>query len=100
MHKLKLMAELETSGIWDEGPDGPGDLDPGDLPISNDLQSALVEWAERFDETVDQDSQPGSGFATPEEAQTFVADGETLAQRLREELGDDWYVEYEPEAVD
>src|SRR5665647_1515482 len=96
MNKIKLMADYETSPVWDEGPGGPGDIDLETLPISIDLRADLLAWSDRFDATLDQDYPPDSGFATPEEEQQFVADGAALAARLVDELGTDWQVDYEP----
>jgi len=62
--------------------------------------SRWLDWSDRYDATLNQDYPPDSGFATPADEAQFVADGEALTARLRDELGADWQVEYEPISLD
>jgi hypothetical protein len=60
---------------------------PWELPISKELQERLIKWAAIYDETLDVDYPPNSGFKTNELECEFKFEGERLAKDLRGELG-------------
>jgi hypothetical protein len=73
-------------------PDEYGDIDPCELPISKELQLRLSKWASTFDETLDVDYPPNSGFKSEELEREFKREGERLAEILRNELGPDFSI--------
>jgi len=91
---LRLMADYQCWALWWDNPGRVGNVDPVELGLTPDLCAALNEWAQRYDDTLNQDDPPNSRFATPEELEAFVRDGEALAARVRAALGVD--VRYVP----
>ena len=67
---------------------------PASLPISEALVAGLAEWKDRFDETLNQEYPPESGFGSPDTEDEFYADGLRLAAALAIELLDSHLVEY------
>ena len=65
------------------------------MPISSGLKSSLEEWAKRYDAILNIDVPVSSGFKNKEEEKLFIDDGYKLAQRLREELGDEYEIIYQ-----
>jgi hypothetical protein len=95
--KIKLMADYFCHPLWRNGGDDVGDIDPASLPISEVLQRDLNAWARAFDAILDMDDPANKGgFESQQAIARFVADGEQLARRLREELGPYWDVAYKP----
>jgi hypothetical protein len=73
-------------------PDEYGDMDPCELPISKELQKRLLKWAAIYDETLDVDYPPNSGFKSEELEREFKLEGERLVISLRDELGPEFSV--------
>jgi len=92
MKMIKLMTDYECHPLWHIGPDEVGDIDPATLPVSNELKADLAQWAEAYDQTLDRDDPPNSGFESEALEAEFIAQGRRLAERLREELGADFIV--------
>lgn len=92
MVKLKLMADYYCYPLWHVSSAEFGDIDPKDLPISAELQDALIKWAQTYDDTLDMDTPQNSGFASVSLEEAFKAEGYLLAERLRIELGSDYTV--------
>lgn len=81
------MADHFCWPLWTPLDQGPGNLDPASLPLSDQLVRELLLWAARWDAILDMDYPPDSGFASAEEEDRFNADGRALATRLARELG-------------
>jgi len=92
MRTLKLMADYDSFPLWDASPGQVGNVDPGSLPISEQLQSELTAWAQSFNQTLNQDDPLNSGFVSTEEEEKFKAEGRALGERLQAELGADFLV--------
>ena len=58
------------------------------------LKSSLEEWAKRYDAILNIDDPASSGFKNKEEEKLFIDDGYKSAQRLREELGNEYEIIY------
>jgi len=94
---IKLMADYECSPLWwDNQPGQIGNVDPAELNLSLALCEALWAWAGRFDATLNDADPAQSRFATTSEFEAFVRDGEALAHRVRDALGDGWRLRYIP----
>lgn len=91
MKSIKVMAGYECSPLWLTG---GGHLSAYELPISDTLAAELWEWAGIYDDTIDREDPPQSGFETPEAERQFFVRGEELAKRLAVELGDGYSVSY------
>jgi hypothetical protein len=90
---IKLMADYYCHPLWEVAPE-IDNIDPSTLPISDSMQAALRAWATTFDETLDQDYPPDSGFADPEQRAAFEAEGHRLWRKLQRELGEQVRVVY------
>ena len=82
---LKLMAEYGCDPLWIDV--NPYNVNRLDLPISPDLRNALNTWAKDFEETYNPNDPRESEFSTLESRATFEAQGRTLLNRLKTELG-------------
>ncbi len=91
---IKVMTDYHCHPLWNVGSSGPYNIDPHTLPISADLIARLERWADQYDQTLNDDYPPDSGFATPEEHHAFVAEGRQLAYELQQQLGDGYDVFY------
>ena len=94
--QIKLMADYECHPLWNASDLEYGNIDPGTLPISERLMSALKQWADDFDRTLDRDNPVESGFHSEEEEREFSQRGAQLAQALQHELGSSVEVVFQP----
>jgi len=96
MRKIKLMADYYCHPLWGTSIEDMGDISPEDLPLSSELKDDLNEWAKRFNAILNEDDPASSGFINDEEEQHFMEDGYKLAECLRNELGPDYEIIYQP----
>lgn len=89
---IKLMTDYECHPLWHVGPDEFGDIDPATLPVSDERRLELAHWDKDYDQTLDMDDPPSSGFESEALEAEFKAQGHRLAERLRDELGTDFIV--------
>lgn len=92
IQRLKLMAEYGGTVLWWVNLTGVGPADPDALPISSGLRVALREWADAYDQTLNQEYPPDSGFSTPEAELDFEIEGRRLWKELQVQLGDEYKV--------
>lgn len=92
MKYIRLMADYQCYPIWNMSPGEYGDMAPCELPISKELQRRLLKWASIYDETLDSDYPPNSGFKSDKLESEFRREGERLLISLREELGAEFSV--------
>ncbi len=100
MRIIKLMADYGCHPLWDIGPTGPRDIDPQNLPLSESLIKKLEIWSRQYDETLNEDYPPDSGFPTTSEHGSFVMQGKYLAQEISKELGSEYKVFYYDDLID
>jgi hypothetical protein len=87
MKTIKLMADYGCFPLWHVSGEEVGDIDPNDLPLSQELRRRLADWAHTFDQTLNQDYPPDSGFKSEADEVEFKQQAIRLAEQLREELG-------------
>jgi hypothetical protein len=92
MKTIKLMADYYCHPLWHVSADEFGDIDPSDLPLSNELQAALGRWALTYDATLNMEAPQDSGFPSDALEESFKAEGRRLADCLRQELGNQYVV--------
>lgn len=92
--KLRLAAEYACFPLWWNDGVQFGDLDPSELPISPQLQQALMAWSEQFDAIYDLDDPAAASFASLAAERLFAEQGLVLAQQLQTELGCDYHICY------
>lgn len=92
MKKIKLMADYGCFPLWHASGEEVGDIDPNDLPLSQELRQGLADWACAFDQTLNQDYPPDSGFKNDADEVEFKQQATRLAEQLREELGPEFEV--------
>jgi hypothetical protein len=90
---LKLMTDYECFPLWKVGGE-IGNVDPDDLPLANELKAALRAWASAYDNTLNQEYPPDSGFASPAEEEAFEAEGRRLWNELQAQLSPEYKVVY------
>jgi hypothetical protein len=92
MKTIQLMADYQCFPLWEASAGPVGNIDPRNLPISNDLKARLLRCASDFDATLNLADPARSGFQS-EEAKTEVKRaGIELGKRLQSELGADYVV--------
>ena len=96
MITIRLAKEYLASPIFCPDVDTMGHVEVEDLPISKSLIKAINDWNAEYQSTYNDDYPPDSGFNTLEEDADHVSRGAVLAERLRAELGDSYFVQYEP----
>lgn len=96
MRKIKLMADYQCYPIWETKDRSYSDVDPFQLPISNELATEIAAWGRRYDETLNLDDPATSGFASTELEEEFCRWGERLFERLKSELTGGFVVAFKP----
>lgn len=86
------MADYQCYPIWNMSPGEYGDMAPCELPISKDLQESLLKWVAIYDEILDVEYPPNSGFKSEGLERDFKLEGERLVMDLRSELGPEFSV--------
>lgn len=92
MRNIKLMADYECFALWDE--DSVDNLNPDELPISEELKYRIHRWEDAFDATLNRADPANSGFYTRDDLRRFDEEGLELWRQLRLELGDEYDVRY------
>ena len=92
MKQIKLMPDYGCSPLWADSGDEVGNISPDELPITDDLRAELNAWASTYDATLNMDDPLASGFSNPDEEAKFVQTGNTLATRLKLELGTEYII--------
>lgn len=85
------MADYGCFPLWEPSSE-EYNIDPNNLPISEELKSALMNWADKYDATLNQDYPPDSCFASKAEEEAFEEESEILFQQLQRELGEDFEI--------
>lgn len=86
MRKLRFVFDYYTYPIWEELDDGLDNLEPDELPISQELKQSIYALDDKYQETYDASYPPNSGFKTEEEKRFFIEERLTLFNRLKAEL--------------
>ena len=92
MIKIKLMPDYQCYPLWGISENNLGNIDPRSLPISENLILSLMDWAKKYDATLNLEDPLNSGFATKELEFSFKKEGEHLLERLKTELGNSYYL--------
>lgn len=64
------------------------------LPLSPGLLKDIAEWDRSIQETYAPDDPASSGFKVPSDQERFIAEGRRLAQRIKQEVGQQVEVNY------
>ena len=96
MIKLKLANEYLAGPIFCSVPDRMGHIDVDELPISQELKAQINLWDNEYQATFNSDYPPKSGFSSNEVVIRHIVEGKRLAQKLQQELENDYIVEYCP----
>lgn len=94
MIRLRLASEYLAGPIFCPEPDRMGHIDVDDLPLSQELKAQISAWDSEYQATFNSDYPPDSGFSSLEAKLRHIAKGEQLANKLQQELGGIYEVEY------
>ena len=95
MGTLKIAPEYGCFPTWIVGSEGFFEnIDPARLQISDTLRRHLSQFQERYDQTLNQEYPPESGFSSEKEAIEFEHLGITMWQRLFNEVGNLYEINY------
>ena len=92
MKMIKLMPDYGCFPLWEASPEATGNINPDTLPLSASLRSALADWAEQYDATLNADDPLQSGFSSAAEEAAFEQTGQSLLAMLQNELGQEYEV--------
>lgn len=93
---IKLMIDYGCYPLWEYDENRLiGSLNPGSLRISQELVNEINDCGDRFENTLCMDDPRKTVFKTDEESQKFKMLGETIAKKLKEELGEEYQVIYQ-----
>jgi hypothetical protein len=93
--RIKLMADYDSFPLWNQSDDFPGsNIDPGELPLSDETKRVLLKWADDFDRTLNRGDPAKSGFPSVNAAQQFRHRGAQLWRLLEHELGAGYEISY------
>lgn len=92
MRNLKLMADYECYALWDE--DAVDNLNPDELPISEELKQRIHRWEDSFDATLNRADPANSGFPTDEALMQFDEEGLNLWREITRQLDEGYKVRY------
>lgn len=88
MKSIKVMTDYNCMPLWHYGSGDVGEIDPSTLPISKDLISGFMAWADDYNATLNHQSPQDSGFKSKDVELAFIDRGLVLAQELKNELKD------------
>jgi hypothetical protein len=95
MKLLKLMADYECWPLWEYSDDDLVDnVNPDDLPLTDDLKLALHNWKAAYDRTLNRQCPQDSGFPSPAAEEAFEMEGRRLWKELQAQLGPEYKVVY------
>lgn len=84
--KIKLMADYQCWPIWHYDNERVGNINPQDLPISQELKSELNTWQREYDETLNQEDPVNSGFKSKIDEENWGKQRFEIWQKLKKEL--------------
>jgi hypothetical protein len=93
MKRIKLMADYGCFPLWGVSLNEIGNINPDDLPLSVGLKDDLLAWGRTYDQTLNMDDPSKSGFRTAEDESEFKHAGLRLGEKLKDELGEDFFVQ-------
>ena len=91
MIPIKLMADLQCHPLWNTSAESSGNIDPKTLPISQELQIGLRQWADNFESATNQGQ---TGFLSAKDKANFERQGTSLKNALQTELGEGYKVNF------
>jgi len=94
MKMIKLMADYYSFPLWENSPGEFGNVDPENLPLSEELKERLDRWSEKYDSILNDEDPASSSFETKEDELNFIREGCELAKSLQIELGDTYQITY------
>jgi hypothetical protein len=97
VQRIKLMADFDCYPLWDR--DDGGDIEPWELPLSEETIERLLNWQKIYDGIIDWDDPAAAGFANEQEEIDFEREGISLWQQLQKELGDEYEVIYKSQLL-
>lgn len=90
--KIKLMAEYNSSPLWDM--ETADNLELEELPLSGAIRQRLNDWARVYDRLLNWDDPADSAFPDPAAREAFDREGTLIWQQLQAELSPDYQVFY------
>ncbi len=94
MIKLRLANEYLAGPVFCAEPDAMGHIDVDDLPLSQGLKAEITAWDSEYQAAFNSHYPPDSGFGSPEMEVRHIAEGQQLARKMQEELGEGYKVDY------
>lgn len=90
---VKLMCDYDAFPLWVSS-GRLGQASSRSVPISDDLASDLQAWSDNMSSLMWAHHGPERHVPDPDELSVLNSEGQSLAQRVRVELTDEWAVRY------
>ena len=94
MKKIIIRSEYECYPLWEAKSDGLKNFSAHDLDIPNDLAQRIEDWGDKFEATYVSDDPASSGFKNNQDKHSFIEEGKSLSQQLRNAMKEDASIEY------
>ena len=94
MKNTRMSREYLASPIFLSDVDCMGHVDIADMAISRGLARDISSWDHEYQSTFNDEYPPDSGFDSLGESNRHSNEGRCLAERLQQELGSEYVVEY------
>lgn len=92
--QIRVRADYRCYPVWVETPLGIEDHPPEEFEVPHELAVAIVEWADRYEQTYQPLDPLSSKFPSREAEVAFYVDGLALARDFAASLGDRFDVYY------
>ena len=92
VRKIKLMTDYYCYPLWETLDSQLYNINPEDLDISNDLKIEILNWAKKYDNTLNFDYPVLSWFKTHKEEVNFIKQWKELAYKLQFELWNNFII--------
>lgn len=86
MRKIRFVFDYNCYPIWEELDDGLDNIEPNELPISQELKQSIYALDSKYQDTYISSDPARSDFKTKEEERFFIEERLALFERLKAEL--------------
>jgi hypothetical protein len=91
---IKIMPDYQCFPLWRIDDTGVENLNPVELPITENLKTMLLDWKKKYDDTLNMSDPISSGFKTDFEENNFEEQGLRIWQQMLAEIENLYQIKY------